>query len=221
MSSTYDRTTGVRTTTPVNIDGNWNLRYYMMCNFAVDKDQRWFFMPMFTTNYTRSADMNWTSGEDTSVESTVNTLNLSGGTRIQFRPTKWLNLSGDVRAEWNRVTGTRAQFETIRATNMLYDLQARLNLPASFVFYAICNVTSRYGYNDSSLNDTRVDLNVSLEKTIRQFTLKLQGSDLLARNRYTTSVVNSQGRTETFATCIPRYVFFSLTWKFNKTGKKK
>ncbi len=221
MASTYDRTTGVRTTTPVNIDGNWNLRYYMMSNFAIDKDQRWFFMPMLTATYTRSADMNWTTDEDTSVESTVKTLNISGGTNIQFRPTKWLNLSGGVKAEWNYVTGSRAQFETIRATNMLYDLQARVSLPASFVFYAICNVTSRYGYNDSSLNDTRVDLNVSLEKTIKQFTLKLQGSDLFARNRYTTSIVNSQGRTETFATCIPRYVFLSLTWKFNKTAKKK
>lgn len=221
MSSTYDRTTGVRTTSPINIDGNWNMFYRTMLNFALDKNQRWFFMPMVVANYTRSADLNWTTGEEASTQSTVKTFNLMAGPNVQFRPTNWLNVSGGVKAEWNYVTGSRAQFETIRATNMLYDVQARIKFPASFIFYAICNVTSRYGYNDPSLNDTRVDLNVSLEKTIKQFTLKLQGSDLLARNRYTTSIVNSQGRTETFAACIPRYVFFSLTWKFNKTTNNK
>ena len=33
--------------------------------------------------------------------------------------------------------------------------------------------------------------------------------------------LNSQGRIETFSNVLPRYVLFSLTWKFNKKRKNK
>lgn len=221
VSSTYDRATGVRTTRPVNVDGNWGADYIAYLNFSLDKQQRWILYPLMGINYRHSADLSWTAGEETSAESDVRSLNFAAGANLQCRPTAWLNLYGQFKAEWNRIDGSRPQFERISATTLLYNLQATIKLPARLMLYASCAITSRYGFNDPSLNDTRAAVNVSLERTIKNFTLKLQGCDLLARNRYTTSIVDAQGRTETFATCLPRYYFVSLTWKFNKVANRK
>lgn len=221
MSTRYDRTTGVRTTTPVNINGNWRIDYATVLNIALDKEQRWILWPIVSANYNRSVDLNHTTDAATSATSIVKSLGLAAGANIQARPTKWLNFSGGFKADWNRVSGSQASFATIHATTLIYNLQTTVFLPAKLVLNAGCDVTSRFGFSDSSLNDTRATLNASLERTIKQFTLKVQGCDLLARNRYTTSVMNVQGRTETFATTLPRYALFSLTWKFNKVPKRK
>ena len=221
MSSTYDRSTGVRTTRPVNVDGNWALRYMFYSFLPLDEKQRWIISPMASVDYRRSADLSWTADAAGSMDSRVNTFTLSGGCNLQCRPTAWLNFGGMLKAEWNRLTGSRAAFQTISATNLLAALQAELTLPASLLLHADCNLNSRFGYNDASLNDTRLMLNASLERPIRSFTLKLQACDLLARNRYTTSVIDAQGRTETFANCLPRYFLFSLSWKFNRVANRR
>ena len=221
MSTLYDRLTGVRTTMPVNVDGNWRMDYVTMLNVVLDKKQRWMLWPIISANYNRSVDLNHTSETSASEKSIVKNLGLSAGVTLKTRPVAWLNFSGMFKVDWNRVSGSLSSFETIHATTLLYNLQTIVHLPAKLVLYADCDITSRYGFSDSSLNDTRIALNTSLERTIKQFTLKLQGCDLLGRNRYTTSMMNVQGRTETFATTLPRYVLFSVYWKFNKTPKEK
>lgn len=221
ISSIYDRTTGVCTTRPVNIDGNWIAKYELFSNVPLDKQQRWLLVPLMLINYSRSADLSRTTDEEASSESDVRSLSLAVGANLRCSPAAWFNLFGQFKAEWNHVDGSRPQFETISATTLLYSLQATVNLPARFMLYADCAVISRYGFNDPSLNDTRATINLSVERTIKNFTLKLQGCDLLARNRYTTTLIDAQGRTETFATCLPRYYFFSLTWKFNKKANRK
>ncbi|MBF1504177.1 MAG: hypothetical protein HXN80_06980, partial [Prevotella pallens] len=49
----------------------------------------------------------------------------------------------------------------------------------------------------------------------------LQGFDLLQQLSNTRYVINSQGRTESWNNSIPRYVMFSLAWKFNINPKRK
>lgn len=221
ISSVYNRQTGVRTIRPVNIDGNWSARYFMHLNMSLDKQQRWFLMPIATISYQRNVDLSWTSEQEASLESEVKSLNVAGGFMLNARPAKWLNLSANMKAEWNHIAGSRPEFETIRATTLSYGLQSTFTLPAKFIFHVNVAATTRYGYADPSLNDTRATINASLERSIKDFTLKFEGCDLLARNRYTTSVLNAQGRTETFATCLPRYVMLSVAWKFNKVANRK
>ena len=67
----------------------------------------------------------------------------------------------------------------------------------------------------------KVNASCNLIKGYIDNTLKFQACDLLARNLYTTNSIDAQGRTESFATTIPRYFLFSLTWRFNKVANRK
>lgn len=117
--------------------------------------------------------------------------------------------------------GEREDFVRIRTTDVVYHLNAQVPLPGEIMFATNFRLTSRYGFNDASLNNTRLLWNASLSRSFRSVTLMLKGYDLLGRDRYTYVNVNSQGRIEKFSNVLPRYVLLSLTWKFNKVEKKK
>ena len=221
ISTIYDRTKGVRTTQPVNVDGNWNAGFNFIVNTPLDKDQRWIIFYMASINAYHSADLSYTTTGSHNEKYNVDRLDWSTGIMLQSHPTAWLNLSSSFTAFMNNIRGSRPQFEKIHTTTLLYGLQAIVNLPAKFILYANCDFASRFGYNDASLNETRANIETSLERSIKNFTLKFQACDLLARNLYTTNSIDAQGRTESFATTIPRYFFFSLTWRFNKVANRK
>ncbi len=82
---------------------------------------------------------------------------------------------------------------------------------------------ARRGYQQTEMNTTDWIWNVQLARTFLKGRLaaKLQGFDLLQQLSNTRYVINSQGRTESWNNSIPRYVMFSLAWKFNINPKKK
>ena len=53
-----------------------------------------------------------------------------------------------------------------------------------------------------------------------KFIAKLTAFDLLHQLSNKQYSVNAQGRTETWNNCIPRYVMFSLMYKFTRKPKK-
>jgi hypothetical protein len=50
---------------------------------------------------------------------------------------------------------------------------------------------------------------------------KLTAYDLLKKLSTTSYNVNAQGRTETWYRSVPRYVMFTLAYRFNKQPEKK
>lgn len=218
---TYDRESGVCTNRWVNVDGNWMANYKLWCNVPLNAQRNFTMQARMGANYAHSVDLSLSSGEERSQINHVNTLSLSPMLSLQYYFGSTAQISGTVWAFWRNVDGDRPNFERIRATDFIYLIDGWATLPGDIRLQTNLRITSRYGFNDAALNDTRVLWDVSLSRSFKNLTFQVKGCDLFGRNRYTSVVVNAQGRTETFANTIPRYVLFSVTWKFNKAEKSK
>ena len=82
---------------------------------------------------------------------------------------------------------------------------------------------SRRGYESSMMNTDELVWNAQLSRSFLKgaLTAKVLAYDLLQNINSRRYNVNSQGRTETWYNYIPRYVMFSLAYKFTKKPKRK
>lgn len=217
----YDSETGVRTAQWVNINGNWQTNYNFWYNIPLNKKGNISLQTRLKVGYLHSADLSFANNETRTSACYVGTIETRPELTFNYSPASGTLLTGGIGLDWRNVTGERADFVRIRTTDVTYHLSAQTTLPGDIYLATKFRLTSRYGFNDVSLNDTRLLWNASLSRTFGSFTFMLKGCDLLGRNRYTSVNVNAQGRTEVFSNTLPRYVLLSLTWKFNKAGKKK
>ena len=218
---TYDNNTGVRTSQWVNVNGNWQTNYNLWYNVPLNKKGNLAMQARLRMGYHHSADLSFGKDEVRTSTRYVGTIQASPELSFNYSPVSGALFTGGIEVDWKNVNGEREDFVRIRTTDVTYHLNAQFPLPGEISFATNLRLTSRYGFSDASLNDTRLLWNASLSRTIRAFTLTIKGHDLMGRGRYTYANVNSQGRTETFSNVLPRYILFSLTWKFNKVGKKK
>ena len=218
---TYNNQTGVRTSQWVNVSGNWNMSYKFWYNLPLDKNNKISLQARLNVSYLHGVDLSFAQGEKRTSTCHVGTIQTAPELTFKYSPAMDILLTGGVGLNLRNVDGDREDFVHIRTTDVLYQLNAQAPLPGEISLATNFLLTSRYGFNDTALNDTRLLWNLSLSRTFRSFTFMIKGYDLLGRGRYTYLSVNSQGRIETFSNVLPRYVLFSLTWKFNKKRKNK
>lgn len=218
---TYDSQTGVQTSQWVNVNGNWNTNYSLLYNVPLNKKGNIALQARLNVNYLHSVDLSFVQNEERTSTCHVGTLQTNPELTFNYSPVANILLTGGIGLDRRNVDGDREDFVRIHTTDVVYHLSAQVPLPGEISFATNLRMTSHYGFNDVGLNDTRLLWNLSLSRSFRSLTLTLKGCDLLGRGRYTSLNVNAQGRTEVFSNVLPRYLLFSLTWKFNKPGKKR
>lgn len=218
---TYDRESGVRSSQWINVNGNWQANYYFWCNMPLNQKGSLSMQTRLNLGYSHSADLSFNYGEERTSGNSVGTFSTTSQFLISYLPNTKYRVNGGIWIDWRNADGGRADFVRIRTANICYNLSGRATLPWNILFDTSLRLITNYGLSDASLNDARFVWDASLARTFKSFTLMLKGCDLLGRNRNTSVYVNAQGRTETFADTLPRYVLLSLTWKFNKAGKKR
>lgn len=218
---TYDRESGVRSSRWVNVNGNWQTKYNFWCNLPLNRKGDLSMQTRLEVGYLNSADLSFDHSEERTSDSFVGTFSAMPDISINYSPNAKFCVNGGVRIGWKNIDGERADFVRIRTTDVAYHLSGQATLPGNILFGTNLYLTSRYGLNDASLNDTRLVWNAECSRVIKSFTLTIKGCDLLGRNRHTSVNINAQGRTESFSNTLPRYILLCLIWKFNSVGKKK
>ncbi len=221
MEQTYDRSTGVRTTRPIGVDGNYILGYNLWCNVPLDKQQKLNMQASMGTSYAHSMDLSLVEGQTASARYRVSTVSLSPSLGMNYRPAGSTYLTGSITMSWQGVKGERPDFVSIHATDLTYKLGVQSTLPGRIQLFTDFRAISRYGYNDAALNDTRIVWSLGLSRSVGDWIFSLKGNDLLGRNRYTSISINAQGRTETWSNTLPRYFLASITWRFNKVARPR
>lgn len=228
MLRTYNRATGASTSMPVNIDGNWRYYGYVYFNKALDKKQRWGLSANTSLSFNHSRDLNYwdtdhAAADGASAASTVRTLSLTPDLTLYYAPNGKHRFSLGVTPGYQYITGDRSDFTTIHAWNVRYSLSAYVSLPWSLKYDNELSATSRYGYSDRSLNDSRLIWNMRLTREFRKRGLSFyaEAHDLLHQNKLISNDINAQGRTESYVRTLPAYFMFGLTWKFSKVPGKK
>ena len=240
--TTFNTATGAYTFMQDNIDGNWNASVGMSYNRPIDKHKRLTLQQRANADYVHSVDFAVAYEANKSYKSyktyrpyktykpymphepqksTVHNWLLHEKLSAEYQRDKLtVGIGGEV--TWRRTTSRRDDFENISAFDYNYGAKLRYTIPLVKLSVATdIRMYSRSGYNSPMMNTDDLVWNAELSRTIlkERLTLKLTAFDLLHQLSSKQYSVNAQGTTETWNNCIPRYVMFTLAYKY--TGKPK
>lgn len=217
----YDQTTGVRTFTPMNINGNneWRASYSFDVSFGhMDR-----FSLSNSLEFVRLTNYDFVSEDEIEMtKSRVRTLTFRDRPKLSygFSGSK-VTLFGDLAL--SRYTGSLSSFEAFNAGTVNYGVSGTFKLPYNFGITTDFTIYMRRGYNDLALNTNNYVWNARLSYSIPKAHLlfMLDGWDLLHDIKNVSYTVNAQGRTETYTTILPRYLMLHVQWNFNKQPKRR
>ena len=231
MGYVYDPQTGVRTYRPENVDGNWTTDGGYTFHCSLDSTKKLNLDIPFHITYAQSVDLVGATTTNNVLyaailsqpqRSTVRRLSLS------FTPTFKADIGQHhleliCQPTWERLTGTRPDFQDFHAFTSRTSLAAILKLPWKLDLSTDIGLYSRTGYADENLNTSDLVWNARLSRPFFKGNLLfvVDGFDLLGQLSNVTRTLNAQGRTETYTNVMPRYTLFHIIYRLNKQPKSK
>ena len=213
----YDTTTGVRTSTSTNVNGNWSSYIGVGADLPLVRDERLRLKQNITHRYQHSVDLM------DGARSTVASNYLNDELSLSWRPTDKLDFTAKGDLHYQHSTSEREDFLPINVFDFDYGLAAQVELPWNFQISTDLTIYSRRGYSDTTMNTNELVWNARLTKRLMHGNLLLQldAFDILGNLSNVRRYINAQGRTETFYNVIPSYAIFHVTWRLNKKAKKE
>ena len=231
MGYVYDPQTGVRTYRPENVDGNWTTDGGYTFHCSLDSTKKLNLDIPFHITYAQSVDLIGATTTNNVLYAAI----LSQPQRSTVRRLS-LSLTPTFKADighhhleltcqptWERLTGTRPDFQDFHAFTCRTSLSAILKLPWKLDLSTDIGLYSRTGYADENLNTSDLVWNARLSRPFFKGNLLfvVDGFDLLGQLSNVTRTLNAQGRTETYTNVMPRYTLFHIIYRLNKQPKSK
>ena len=219
----YDRETGIRTTKPENVNGNWSAHADGSIDLPLGKKDRWRLKESVNYDYNHSVDLAGTNAAAKATRSTVGSHYITDKLSLRYRPTSKLEFGASGSLTYQHSTSNRESFETLNVFTYHYGANAQLELPWNFQISTDLTMYSRRGYSETSMNTNELVWNARLAKRLMHgnLTLLFDGFDLLGNLSNVRRTINAQGRTETFYNVIPSYGLFHAIYRLNKQPKNK
>lgn len=221
MGYTYDKSTGVRTFRPDNVNGNWQGGFQLACRTPVNKKKTLVLTTILEPEYRHHVDLVGLDGNSAS-RSVVENMGLSERIDLQWRLGK-SSLALKSTGTWGRTTSSRVGFESFNALDLSNGVVAQVSLPWKLQLGTDVTLYSRRGYASREMNTDDLVWNARLSRSFFKgnVLLVVDGFDILGQLSNVTRVMNAQAITETYSNVIPRYVMFHAVYKFRKMPKKK
>lgn len=227
--TTYNKTTGVYTYQPDNVNGNWAANGMANYSQNLDSATHWQMNHQISYNFNHSVDFDICEidGQQQAVNdklSKVNNSNLSYGVRLGYTYSDFsIRANGNI--NWRHSTSKKENFETINAFEFNYGLEGEYIIPwLKLQLQTELNVYSRRGYQQEGMNKDDIMWNIALSRSFLKgdkLTLKLTAQDILNQQSSTQMSVNAQGRTESWNRMVPNYVLLHAIYRFDIFKKKK
>ena len=220
----YDLATGVTTTRPENIDGNWDAALSIAYTQGLGKDDRWTLQGEAKGSFLHSVDFATDNPSATLPDRVaVDNLSIDAMLRADYRFEKW-TAGAKATVRHTRLTGGGPAFTPFHYTDAAMGLTLTAPLPGGIDLETDVMAYLRRGYADASMNTTDWVWNASLSKAFgkrKQWLLRAVGFDILQQLSNIRRTVNAQGRTETWYNTTPAYASLHLTYRFDMKPKKQ
>ena len=223
----FDKSSGVRTTRPTNVNGNWNAGASITVgrgsSMFTQKKNVLSFENQLSFNYSHSVDLTSIAGQNESQRNTVDNSSLSDNLRVTVQLGSESQVGLNASGTYRHTKGERADFNTINAGDYSYGANALIALPWKLQLNTDITNFCHRGYSASEMNTDELIWNASLTKTLMKgrLLITLKATDLLGNLKNRQFNVNEQGRTETFNNVIPRYGMLTVSYRFNTLPNKK
>ena len=223
MSSVYDRTTGVRTYRPENIEGNHEWNAQSGFEMPLDSAKNWEFGVRANYQFLHSRDLNSDAAHLTALPSVVRNHTWAGSAELSNWGEKWgggLYISAD----WRKAYSDRPGFTPISLRSYSTGFHIYFPLLWKMRCSSDLRIQRQEGFADASLNRTTFESNLIVRKSFLKdrLTFSLHVEDLFNSRRWDYATVDAQGRTERYARLfLPRYIMLYVSYKLRVAPTKK
>jgi hypothetical protein len=214
----YDGETGIKTTSPVNQSGSWNVTGTFMYN-----------RPLSTyfqiNNYTRSgirnnigfSTVNSSTGSQKNIATTT-TLNQDLGVTFKWN---WLYIMGKIKYELSNTTYSNENMLDKHISSVGGFFSTQLNLPESWAISSEINYRSMTGFSEE-YNRQEFLWNAEISKNFLKNnagTLTLLFNDILRQQLSVSQIITSNYVEDRQFNTLKSFVMLAFSYKFNTMGK--
>lgn len=221
--TTYDEN-GVRTTKPMNINGNWNVGGGAGMNSAIGEAKLFNAGGHFGIGYSHNVgfynNITANSQADADLKSITGNTWMNGGLSTSFR-NEWLyaELKGDI--NYGHVRNNMNEDANQDTYNFSYGGQVQWTMPWGTQLATDIRMNSRRGYAQENMNTNELLWNASISHSFLQgkaLTLKAEMFDILHQQTSISRSVNAFSRNDTSNNTIYQYGMLSLIYRFSIYG---
>ena len=219
---TYDEKTGVRTTRPENINGNWNAFGMLMFNTSIDS-AGYFNINTFTTlRYAHNVgyvSLNQMTSQESVTRSTTYNERLAASYR-----NSWFELELNGQLEYTHARSELQENNNLDTWTFSYGGSLMLSAPWGTQLSTSMNMNSRRGYNDDAMNTNELIWNAQLSQSFLRgnaLTLSLQFYDILHEQSTFSRTIDAMSRSDVEYNAITNYAMLHVIYRLNLFGGMK
>ncbi len=219
----YDEKTGGRIIRPENINGNWNVSGAFMFNCSIDSLGVWNVNTdtnLGYDNYVSYLSLN--QGEDAQKNKTRN-FTWRERLSLSYR-NDWAEISLDGTLNYNNAKNKLQPNSNLNTWQFSYGPSFTLTAPWGTSLNSSLSISSRRGYNDSSMNTDEFVWNAQLSQGFlkgKPLTVMLQFYDILRQQSTFSRAISATSRTDTEYNAINSYAMLHVVYRLNLFGGKK
>ena len=220
---TYDTLTGVRTTQPKNISGDWNVNGAFMYNFAVDSLGYFNINTFSMVGYNNNVSYLFNNDKKISEKNTTRTTTLTERLSMSYR-SGWLEIEPNGMVSYTHARNKLQSNSNMDTWTFAYGMNVSITTDWGTSFSTNISENSRRGYNDNSMNTNELIWNAQISHGFlkgKPLTVMLQFYDILHQQSNFSRVINSMQRSDTEYNSINSYVMLHVVYRMNLFGGKE
>ena len=217
----YDPSTGVRTTRPENINGDWQIRTFVGYNMSFGKDKAFTFSPGTFFSYANNVGF-ISLNNSSSQKNTVTTLQLNGHLDLSYR-WEYFEFGVAGRINYQKSKSKLQERSNMEVFRFNYGPTLQYTTPWKTSINTNLLMNSRRGYSDASMNTNELIWNAQISQTLLKdaLTLSIQFYDLLHQQSTISRTINAQMRQDSWNNSINSYFMVHLIYRLNIFGGKQ
>ena len=211
----YDETTGVRTTKPENMDGNWNINGGLGFNTPLDMANKYFTLNNFARlNYSNSVGMN------NYEKSTTKTLGVGDNLELSYRRDVFeITLNGSL--DYNHSRNNIISNGNLDTWRFSYGAELQYSMPWGTTITTDVAMSSRRGYAQENMNTNELLWNAQLSHSMlkgKALTIALEVNDILGEQSNISRTINALMSSDSRSNNIYQYGMLRVIYKFSMFG---
>ncbi len=217
----YDEATGVSTTQPININGNWNTNLGFGFNTALDSEKMFTMNSMTNFAYNNRVGFVSTSSAASQVKSTTKSINVNQNLSFSYR-NEWLEAGINGNLNFNH-SDNNVTSNLTNTYNFSYGAELQLNAPWGTSLTTDIAMNSRRGYAQANMNTNELIWNAAISQSFlkgKALTISFEWNDILRRQSNVSRTVSALMSSDSQYNAIYSYGMVRVIYKLNIFGGK-
>ena len=220
--TTYDNTTGVRTTMPMNINGNWNGGGGVGFNTGLGQKKLFNVDIDLGGDYTRRVGFYNNDVDNNDIKSITRSVSLNTGLEFSYRKDQ-VSIMLNGRLDYTNSKNNVNDMANMNTYDFSYGAEFEWTATWGTSLSTDIGMSSRRGYSQSAMNTNELLWNAQVSHSFlkgRALTIMLQINDILGQQTNISRDISALMRTDSRNNAIYQYGMLRVVYRFNILGGK-